>query len=176
MNSKLAALPLMLSAALATRVAPFANTNAGAKLYVCATAQPTAINQAAYEALTWVEVGGTGEVGEIGTSQNILTYDTWGDEVDDKAKGRKNAGDPTVECARLPDDAGQIILRTAALSNSKYAFKIVRNDAPVFGDGTTIYNRGLVTGPTRPQGRSEDFDLEVFTLGFVQLEIVVDPS
>lgn len=179
MNRKLAlaALPLLLSTALTSPVAFYANTNAKSKLFVCATEQETELDQAGYEALTWIEVKGVGEVGEIGTQQNVLTYDTWADEVIDKAKGMKNAGDPVVECSRKATDPGQIAMRAASLTNFKYAFKIVRNDkATTGGTGTTIYNRGIVTGPTRPQGRNEDFDLEVFTLGFVQLEIVVDPT
>ena len=41
---------------------------------------------------------------------------------------------------------------------------------------TVRYNRGLVTGPTIPLGRTEDFDLEVFTLGLQQRQLTVDPS
>ncbi len=153
------------------------NTNAGSKLYVCATAQPTVLNQAAYTALTWVLVGGVGSVSEIGVNTNVLTYDTWDDDVIDKGKGMSNAGDPEVEVTRRPTDAGQILLRAQALVNIDYAFKIVRNDpATVGGTGTIIYNRGIVTGPRRPQGRNEDFDLEIFKLGFKQREIVVNPT
>ena len=32
--------------------------------------------------------------------------------------------------------------------------------------------RGLVTGPKRPNGRNEDFNLEVYTLGLTQYEII----
>lgn len=154
-----------------------ANTNAKSKLYICATEQPTVLNQAAYEGLTWVLVGGTGSVGEIGTRTNVVSYDTWADDVIDKGKGNSNAGDPEVELARDSADAGQDALRAAALTNFTYAFKIERADKLTSGGtNTIIYNRGIVTGPARPQGRSEDFDLEVFTLGFKQREIVVDPS
>lgn len=164
-------------AATALRVAPFANTNAQSGLYICTTAQPTDLDQAAFAALTYVLIGDLGEVGETGTSQNVLTYDTWAESVVRKAKGMRNAGDPTVEVARNSTDAGQVALRAAAKTNLNYAFKIVRNDALTGGGTPTIiYNRGLVTGPKRPNGRNEDFDLEVFTLGFQQEEIVVDPT
>jgi hypothetical protein len=157
--------------------AAFANTNAFGKVYVCATPQNSALAQADYEALTWVEVGGVGSHGETGPNTNILTYDTWGDSVVDKGKGMTNAGDPEIECARIPTDPGQQILRAAALTPHKYAFKIVKNDVAVGGTvGTVLYNRGLVTGPRRPHGRNEDFDLEIFTLGLSQLEIVVNPT
>jgi hypothetical protein len=152
-----------------------ANSNASSKIYVCATAQDSTLAQVDYEALTWVEVGGVGSRGEMGKSTNILSYDTWGDAVVLKAKGMTDAGSVDLEVARDYDDAGQVILRTASSVNQNYAFKELRNDGIDGNDGTIIYNRGLVTGPRRPGGRNEDFDLEIFTLAFQQLEIVVDP-
>lgn len=155
----------------------FFNTNAGSKLYVCATPQPADLNQAGYEALTWVQVLGVGSMGETGSSTNILNYDTWDNAVIQKAKGLTDAGSPQIEVSRIPTDPGQIILRAIALTNFNYAFKVERNDKNVSsGTGTIRYNRGLVTGPKVPQGKTEDFDLEQFTLGLQQLQITVDPS
>lgn len=170
-----------LSAALLSAVAaaakPFANTNAGSTLAICITPQNGALSEGAASVLTYVDIGGMGAMGEIGTSTSILTYDTWDTDVVDKGKGMSNAGDPTIEVARIADDPGQIALRAAALTNHKYAFRITRDDAPAGGGTPTmIYLRGLVTGPTRPMGRNESFDLEVFTLGLVQREIVVDAA
>jgi hypothetical protein len=158
--------------------AAYFNTHAGAKLFVCATPQPDDITQTEFEALTWVQVKGVGSHGETGTTTNILTYDTWDTDVVQKAKGMKNAGDPEIEVARDPDDPGQVILRTAAETNYNYAFKIEGVDKPNNLSGskpTTRYNRGLVAGPREPNGRNEDFDLEMFTLGLQQKQIKVDP-
>lgn len=156
----------------------FANTNAASKIYVCATPQNLILDQSAYEALSWVEVGGVGSLGETGKNTNILSYNTWGDDVIQKAKGLTDAGTVDLEVARNPTDAGQVILRAAAAvgNNNNYAFKIVRADGAVGATGTVIYNRGLVGGPKRPNGRNEDFDLEMFMLGFQQVELVVNPS
>lgn len=169
----------MIAAALMATTALFApnvGTNAGGKVYVCATPQNAPLDLAGYQALAWVEVTGVGEVGEMGTSTNILSYDTWADDVVDKGKGMSNAGDPTVETARNPTDPGQVIMRAIALQPHKYAFKIQKNDPAILGGtGTIYYTRGLVTGPARPQGRNEDFELEVYTLALVQRETVVNP-
>lgn len=155
----------------------FFNTNAGSKLYVCATPQNSDLTQSQFEALVWVLVSGVGSAGEVGSSTNILNYDTWDNQVVQKAKGLTDAGSPEIEVARIPTDPGQIIMRAAALTNFSYAFKIERNDKNVStGTGTVRYNRGLVVGPKQPQGRNEDFDLEVFMLGLQQLQITVDPS
>lgn len=159
------------------------DTNAGSKLYIHATAgvpTPLAtppVNAAAWAALSWVQVSQVGEVGEMGVQENMLSYDTWDTDVVQKQKGMKNAGDPTVEVARSSTDNGQIALRAAAKTKLRYGFKIERNNAPeVGGTGLIFYNYGLVAGPTRPMGRNEDFDLEVFTLGLTALETIVEPA
>lgn len=153
----------------------FANTNAASKLYVCATAQNSNLNETAFAALTWVEIKYVGSLGETGKTTNILTYDTWGDAVAQKAKGMTDAGSPELEVARSADDPGQIILRTASAvgNNNSYAFKEERADAPAGGTPTIRYHRGLVAGPRWPGGRNEDFDLEIYTLGFQQEPIEV---
>lgn len=155
-----------------------ANTNAFSKIYVCPTPQNNDLTEAEYNDLEWVLIDGVGNLGETGKSTNILTYSTWETSVSDKAKGITDAGSPTLEVARDPKDKGQEILRQAGKvgNNNKYAFKILRSDQEIGGTGTIQYNRGLVAGPTRPNGQNEDFDLEVFTLGLVQEEIVVAPT
>jgi len=155
----------------------FANANAGSKLYICATNQESTLNRAGFEALSWVEIKGVGSHGEVGSSTNILTYDTWDTDVVQKAKGMTDAGSPEIELARIAADPGQIILRESSLTNLNYAFKMVRNDPTnATGTPTVIYNRGLITGPKRPMGRNEDFDLEIYTLGLNQREVLVDPT
>lgn len=155
-----------------------ANTNAASKWYVCATPQNSNLTEADYNGLAWTLISKVGNVGETGKSTNVLTYNTWDTEVADKAKGITDAGSPTMEVARDPDDAGQEILRQAGAvgNNNRYAFKEVRADGPLGGTGTIFYNRGIVGGPTRPNGQNEDFDVEVFSIGFVQEEIIVKPT
>lgn len=169
--------PLLASAAVAIPAA-FFNTNSGKKLFICATAQQATLDKTAFQGLTWVQIKGVGSVGETGASTNILSYNTWDDAVVRKAKGMTDAGSPVIEVARDPTDAGQVLLRAACLTNFNYAFKIVGNDKPnndPDSEPTIRYNRGLVTGPKEPNGRNEDFDLEVFSLGLQQLQITVDP-
>lgn len=152
-------------------------TLAGRKVYICSTPQPSALNQAQYEALTWIEVGDVGNVGQMGTDTNIVNYPTLAGDVQGKHKGIKNAGDPVIECARSATDVGQVALRAAGLTDYIYAVKIENADKPSDSYTNTVhYNRGIVTGPVRPGGRNEDFILEVFTIGLVQREIVVNPT
>lgn len=173
MNKFLAA-ALMTSALVPVA---YANTNAGSKIYICATPQANDLVQADYEALSWIEIKQISNRGESGSNTNVLNFPTWDTKVIQKAKGLTDAGSPTIEVARVPTDPGQLALRAAAKTNLNYAFKELRNDAvTVGGVGTVLYNRGLVTGPTRPGGGNEDFDIERFTLALQQEEIVVNPG
>lgn len=154
-----------------------ANSNSGGKLYIAtlagvAQAQNSDLTQAGYEALTWTEVKSVGSHGETGSNTNILSYDTWDTTVTQKAAGVTNAGDPEIELARLPTDPGQMQLRVAAQPANRvnnYAFKILHLD------GTVKYNRGIVLGPRHPNGRNEDFILEIYTLALNQEQITVNP-
>ena len=162
---------------ITTALKAFANSNAASKIYVCATPQNSELDQTDYESLDWTEITGIGSLGEMGTATNILNYDTWDTVVSQKAKGVSDAGSPDLEVARIPDDAGQTILRAASVvgNNNNYAIKILRSDGTTPTNGTVIYTRGLITGPRRPNGRNEDFDLEIFTFALQQQEIVVNP-
>lgn len=158
----------------------FANTMSGGKLYVAAAPQNTDLTQAQFAALTWVEVKGVGSHGETGISTNIVSYDTWDTEFVQKSKGTSNAGDPEVELARIGDDAGQEILRDfgAAANKNNCAFKITRNDKPAGATSTPtiVYNRGLVAGPRSAHGRNEDFEVEMYTFGLQQAQIIVEKT
>lgn len=158
----------------------FANTLSGSKLYICSTAKNDDLDAAGFAALTWVQVKGVGSHGETGVNTNIVSYDTWDTEFVQKAKGTSNAGDPEVELARIPGDAGQVILRTAGdhFNKNNYAFKIEKNDAGtgVGATPTIIYNRGLVAGPRTPHGRNENFDLEVYTFALQQGQIIIEAT
>lgn len=123
-------------------------------------------NAGAYAALLWTQIKQCGALGESGSSTNMPAYDQFDTDVTQKGKGITDAGNPTLEMSYSASDAGQTALRAAALTNNNYAFKWLDDDNVVF------YNRGLVTGPTHPGGRNEDFRLDVFTIGCNQREII----
>ncbi len=141
------------------------------KFYISQEVTNTDLNQAGFEALTWVEVKGVGSVGETGTITNPISYDTLSAQVRQKAKGISDAGDPDIECERIANDPGQILMRAACAfddaDNRSFKFEMQ--------DGSVQYLRGLVMGPRRPGGGPEAFELEVFTLGLQQPELLVNP-
>lgn len=150
----------------------------GRKFYVAADPQVKGLDQAGFEGLTWVEVKNVGNIGQMGTEENILTYNTMDTEVADKQKGIANAGDPTLEVAFDAVDPGQVLMRQLANTRLTYAFKSELDDAPagVGSTPTTFYNLGLVAGPAMPNGGPEDFVVEVYTLPLVQKQIVVNAA
>ena len=153
------------------------NTNSGRVFRICTTPQPDDLDLAAFQALTYVEVSTVGSLGETGNQQNILSYDSWNTHVIQKQKGMTNAGDPELECAADASDAGQAAMKAAAATKFYYAFEIEGDDKlTVGGTNGKRYNRGLVAGPRKPNGRNEDFDLIIFDLGLVQEEIEVLPT
>lgn len=156
----------------------YANSNSGGKFYFSPTPRPNELDEAAFLAITdWVPVTSMGNHGESGADTNMIDYDTWDTDVIQKAKGMTDAGSPEIEFARVGNDPGQMALRAAALTKHNYATKVVRDDALTSGGvGTQHFNRGLVAGPRRPMGRNEDFDLEVFTFGYNQREVVVEAT
>jgi len=163
-----------------------ADTLKNRKFYIACTAadgpspdpQDTDLaDAAAYAALDWTQVKHVGSIGETGTKDNIVSYDEMDTDVVQKQKGISNAGDPPIEVARVGSDNGQKAMRAAGLTKNSYAFKVVDDDMPSGGTTPTIYYmRGLVGGPTRPNGRQENFNLEVYTLGLKQREIIVDAA
>ena len=143
-------------------------TNSGSTVGICITPQNTNLDEEDFEALTYVPIGNVGNLGERGANTNIVSYDTWNTDTPLKGKGITNAGDPQLEVAYDPADPGQIAVRTAAAAkSSNYAFKVTRQN------GAVQYLRGLVTGPTEPGGRNEDFVLNVFTLALNQIPLDV---
>lgn len=153
-----------------------AETLKGRKIYICATPQPNDLDRAGFEALTYIQIKGVGSIGQTGTNDNIVSYDEMDSDVLPKSKGISNAGDPPIELSRKATDNGQIAFRNAGLTKEAYAFKITDGDATEDFTPTTYYLRAIVGGPTKPNGRQENFDLETYVLGCIQRELQIDPE
>jgi len=154
----------------------------GTKVYIAITSGTTPspqvddLDATAFAALTWLEISGVGSIGEFGVNTNVISYDTLADTVTYKQKGITNAGDPVLEVARSRTDDGQDALRVAGVPSFREpcAFKILYDDTDTSGGTKTVsYLRGIVVGPVTPGGRNEDFVLDNYTLGLVQLPVTV---
>lgn len=117
----------------------------GGKLWVKAEL-PTAYTTTAYAALTWVEVKGVVDIGEIGDQQNDITIDALDGRVQ-HANGSSDLGEIPVTLQFIHDDAGQVVIRANAGTNADISFRI---DDP---DGQKKYFSGKLAN-LRDRARS----------------------
>ncbi len=136
------------------------DTIAGTKLYI-STAAPAAQTVAAFEALTWVEIGQITNVGSVeGREYTMATLSTVGDSQDREKKGSFKLPNAEFECAWVPTDAGQILLKAASKDYSVPSFKLVGQDA----DDDIAFFTAQVAKFVRTGGQSNDAVKGNFTL------------
>ncbi len=142
---------------------------AGTRVYASA-GTPATINAAGYAALTWTEVQGFSNVGEIGDSMEVGNYDSL---VDGRIKFRSisDPGELAASMADLPADAGQIILKTAfAAARGAAGETISLRIEDATGKGT--YARGMVASWRRVYGGAADVQIRSATMPIVAGTIV----
>jgi len=106
-------------------------TSAGTKLYMSASL-PATYNQAGFAALSFTEVGEISDLGEFGRQYNLVTFNPLGDRRTVKRKGSYNDGTIAAQMARVPTDAGQIIVTAAVNSDLSRSIKIVLQNGTIF--------------------------------------------
>lgn len=123
--------------------------------------------RADFEALNnFVEIEGLNNFGELGPTDNVVSFSLVKGRFSKKAKGEANGGDPVVVVGRISNDPGQIALRAAQKTKLYYNFKLISADADDETEGdTTFYFRALVASATKGFGGNEDFMTESYTLG-----------
>jgi len=118
---------------------PIYATN-GATIGICTTAQTTEpANAAAYQALTFVDIGEVESLGAFGDTSNEVTFTAIDDARVKKIKGARNAGNLELVCGIDYEDTGQAALITAEGTIHDYAFCITINDAPSGGTPSERY-------------------------------------
>jgi hypothetical protein len=130
---------------------------------------------AEYEALTWIEVGFTEDLGELGDTSAEVTGTAIADGRVRKAKGARNAGTMAVICFHDPIDVGQQAMIAAEGTKDNYGFKLILSDAPSGGSPTTQYFRGLVMSKTMRLGTADNIMRRVFNTG-VNSAVTEEPA
>lgn len=108
---------------------------AGSKVYIGGAKAYSGTDLAAsdFTGETWVEIGGTTDLGAFGDTAQLITSDQVGASRTRKKKGTDNAGAMQVNADLDYSDAGQIALVAAKSAKESYAIRVVFNDAPVGG-------------------------------------------
>jgi len=108
-----------------------ARTSAGTKLHI-SSAAPATYTSAGFAALTWTEIGEVTDLGEFGRQYNLVTHNQLASRRVVKRKGSYNDGTINAQMARVPADAGQVILQTAVNSDASYSIKITLQGGEIF--------------------------------------------
>lgn len=129
-------------------------TSAGTTLQVSATI-PDSFDQAGYEStdLVYSTVGEVVNYGEFGRVYNLVTHNPVATRGTQKFKGSFNEGAMELQLGLDTDDAGQIIMKAAALSDNDYSFLVTTQNgdkyyfqAKVMGFRVNVGSVDQVTG------------------------------
>jgi len=101
---------------------------------------PSTFNDAGYGALVYTVVGEVTNFGEFGREFQLATHNPVATRGTQKLKGAFNEGSLALQLGLDTDDAGQVLMKAAALSDSLYAFLIT---TPI---GDKYYFQGLTMG------------------------------
>ena len=113
------------------------HTSAGTTLKISASA-PAAFNVAGYSALTFTAVGEITDLGEFGREFTLVTHNPVGSRGTQKFKGSFNEGTMNLSLGLDTDDAGQVLMKAASLSDGPYSFEVTTQN------GDTYYFQAMV--------------------------------
>ena len=121
-------------------------TSAGTK-YAISAGLPATDDTTGYDALTWTTVKGVESIPAFGAQVGVNSFQPLDGPLE-KHKGTVNYGTLQIPMALDSDDAGQIIVRTAAepSNNAMYAHKVT------YSNGDIRYSSGRVFGAPETVG------------------------
>lgn len=96
-----------------------------------ATGKPATFDEAGYEAMTWVKVGGIVSIGPVGGTNNIIDVPDLESGYNKAAKGAKTGAVTAIALREIKADAGQAAAKSAAseAEQNDYSFMITEPDA-----------------------------------------------
>lgn len=98
-------------------------TSAGSTFKISAAA-PATFDSTGYAALTYTGVGEITDLGEFGREYALVTHQPVGSRGTQKFKGSFNEGTITLQLGLDTDDAGQVLCKSASLSDNDYSFVV----------------------------------------------------
>lgn len=106
-------------------------TSAGTTIGISANA-PATFNVTGYDALTFTSIGEVTDLGEFGREYALVTHNPLGSRGTVKKKGSFNEGSISLQVGLDTDDAGQILLKSASLSDSNHSFKVTTQNGDIY--------------------------------------------
>lgn len=153
------------------------NSASGSKFYIDLDTVTEPANQAAYEALTYTEVGVVEDLGEFGDESEAITFTSLSDNRVQKLKGPRDAGTFTVVVGQDPTDAGQDVMVSAEATIFDYAMYVELNDKlnPT-GENSKFYFMGKVMGKRINVGNATNVVRRNFVVGINSSIIEVEAT
>lgn len=140
------------------------NTSAGSFLRISAGV-PATFNAAGYAALAYTIIGEITDFGEFGREYSLVTHNPVGNRSTQKFKGSFNEGSLTLQLALDTDDAGQILAKTAMLSDANFSFHLQTQN------GDKYYCQGQVMSFKVGVG-----SVDQITTATIMVEITTSPA
>jgi len=111
-------------------------TSAGTTLQISASA-PSTFDASGYDAVFTASpgpatVGEITDLGEFGREYALVTHMPVGSRGTQKFKGSFNEGTMALSLGLDTDDAGQIIMKAASISDNNYSFKVTTQNGDVY--------------------------------------------
>ncbi|WP_340265410.1 hypothetical protein [Sphingobium mellinum] len=106
-------------------------TSAGTTIAISA-ANPATFNTAGYDALSFTAIGEVTDLGEFGREYALVTHNPVGSRGTVKKKGSFNEGSMTLALGLDTDDAGQILAKSASLSDNDYSFRVTTQNGDIY--------------------------------------------
>jgi hypothetical protein len=99
------------------------DSSAGTTLKISAST-PATFDAAGYGALTYTNIGEITNLGEFGREYSLITHNPIGNRGTVKRKGSFNEGTMALQLGLDKNDAGQILAKSASVSDDDYSFEI----------------------------------------------------
>lgn len=99
------------------------DSSAGTTLKISA-ATPATFDAAGYGALTYTNIGEITNLGEFGREYSLITHNPIANRGTVKRKGSFNEGTMSLQLGLDKNDAGQILAKSASVSDDDYSFEI----------------------------------------------------
>lgn len=108
-------------------------TSAGTTFALTAT-RPATFDAAGYAAvgMTYTTVGEITDLGEFGREYALVTHQPLGNRSTQKFKGSFNEGALNIQLALNTDDAGQILMKSALLSDASHSCRVTTQNGDVY--------------------------------------------
>lgn len=126
---------------------------------------PATFDATGFAALTHTLLGEVTDLGEFGREYALITHNPIASRATVKKKGSFNEGQMTLQLALDTDDAGQILAKAAALSDSPYSVKIT------LAQGDVYYVRALVMS-----FKITGSGVDTITTATIMLELISSPA